>query len=37
MTVDEYLVWAMDRPGRYELIDGVVWVTCWPSDRNRLW
>ncbi len=24
MTVDEYLVWALDRPGRYELIDGVV-------------
>lgn len=24
MTVDEYLVWATDQPGRYELIDGVV-------------
>jgi Uma2 family endonuclease len=24
MTVDEYLVWALDRPGRYELINGVV-------------
>ena len=24
MTVDEYLVWAQERPGRYELIDGVV-------------
>ncbi|MEQ1716682.1 MAG: Uma2 family endonuclease [Hyphomicrobium sp.] len=24
MTVDEYLAWAADRPGRYELIDGVV-------------
>ncbi len=24
MTVDEYLTWALERPGRYELIDGVV-------------
>ncbi len=24
MTVDEYLAWAKDRPGRYELIDGTV-------------
>ncbi len=24
MTVDEYLVWALGRPGRFELIDGVV-------------
>ena len=24
MTVDEYLAWAKERPGRYELIDGVV-------------
>jgi Uma2 family endonuclease len=24
MTVDEYLAWAEDRPGRYELHDGVV-------------
>lgn len=24
MTVDEYLVWALQNPGRYELIDGVV-------------
>ncbi len=24
MTVDEYLVWAEGRPGRFELIDGVV-------------
>jgi Uma2 family endonuclease len=24
MTVDEYLVWAIERPGRFELIDGVV-------------
>ena len=24
MTVDEYLVWAQERPGRYELIDGTV-------------
>ena len=24
MTVDEYLVWAEGRPGRYELINGVV-------------
>ena len=24
MTVDEFLVWAMTRPGKYELIDGVV-------------
>ncbi len=25
MTVDEFLVWALDRPGRYELVDGVVY------------
>jgi Uma2 family endonuclease len=24
MTVDEYLVWALEHPGRYELIDGIV-------------
>ena len=24
MTVDEFMVWAMTRPGRYELIHGVV-------------
>ncbi len=24
MTVDEYLTWALDQPGRFELIDGVV-------------
>lgn len=24
MTVDEFLVWAEGRPGRYELVDGVV-------------
>lgn len=24
MTVDEYLVWALQNPGRFELIDGVV-------------
>ena len=24
MTVDEYLLWALERPGRYELIDGIV-------------
>ena len=24
MSVDEFLVWAMTRPGKYELIDGVV-------------
>jgi Uma2 family endonuclease len=24
MTVDEYLAWAQGRPGRYELLDGVV-------------
>ena len=24
MTVDEYLIWAVRRPGRYELINGVV-------------
>ncbi len=24
MTVDEFLVWGMTRPGKYELIDGVV-------------
>ncbi len=24
MTVDEYLTWALDNPGRFELIDGVV-------------
>lgn len=24
MTVDEYLAWAADRPGRYELVDGRV-------------
>ena len=25
MTVDEFLVWAMSRPGKFELIDGVVY------------
>ncbi len=25
MTVDEFLVWAEGRPGRYELVDGVVY------------
>ena len=25
MTVDEFLVWAMARPGKFELIDGVVY------------
>jgi Uma2 family endonuclease len=25
MTVDEFLVWALDRPGRYELVDGTVY------------
>ncbi len=25
MTVDEFLEWAEDRPGRYELVDGVVY------------
>jgi len=25
MTVDEFLAWAEDRPGRYELVDGVVY------------
>ena len=24
MTVDEYLSWAEDQPGRYELVDGIV-------------
>ncbi len=24
MTVDEYLVWALDKPGRYELVNGIV-------------
>ena len=24
MTVDEYLAWALEHPGRYELVDGVV-------------
>jgi Uma2 family endonuclease len=24
MTVDEFLAWALDRPGRYELVDGEV-------------
>src|SRR5216684_1859761 len=26
MTVDEYLVWAGEQPGRYELLDGVVFA-----------
>jgi Uma2 family endonuclease len=26
MTVDEFLVWAADQPGRYELYDGVVYA-----------
>lgn len=25
MTVTEFLVWTLDRPGRYELVDGVVY------------
>ena len=24
MTVDEYLTWAVEQPGRYELVDGIV-------------
>ena len=24
MTVDQYLVWAAEQPGRYELLDGSV-------------
>ena len=26
MTVDEYLAWAEDQPGRYELVDGTVYA-----------
>lgn len=26
MTVDEYLAWAEENPGRYELVDGKVWA-----------
>jgi Uma2 family endonuclease len=26
MTVDEYLTWAGEQPGRYELLDGVVFA-----------
>jgi Uma2 family endonuclease len=26
MTVDEYLAWAQGQPGRYELLDGVVFA-----------
>ena len=26
MTVDEYLAWAEGQPGRYELLDGVVFA-----------
>jgi hypothetical protein len=31
MTVDEYLAWAEDRPGRYELCDGVVTAMSQPA------
>ena len=26
MTVDQYLAWAQGQPGRYELLDGVVFA-----------
>lgn len=26
MTVDEYLAWAEDHPGRYELVDGIIYA-----------
>ena len=26
MTVDEYLAWAEENPGRYELVEGMVWA-----------
>jgi Uma2 family endonuclease len=30
MTVDEYLAWAESQPGRYELVNGIVYA----SPRN---
>lgn len=35
MSVEEYLVWADGRPGRYELIDGD--VVAQASERARHW
>lgn len=35
MTVDEFLVWAEDRPGRYELIGGE--VVAQASERAKHW
>ncbi len=33
MTVDEFLVWAEDQPGRYELVDGAVFAMA--PERAR--
>jgi hypothetical protein len=35
MTVDEFLVWAEGRPGRYELIGGE--VVAQASERAKHW
>jgi Uma2 family endonuclease len=34
MTVDEYLAWALDNPGRYELVRGVVRPMSPESSRH---
>src|SRR3990172_8312838 len=34
MTVDEFLVWAEGRPGRYELVDGVVYQMSAEKARH---
>jgi hypothetical protein len=35
MTVDEYLAWAEGQPGRYELLDGVVFAMSPGRRRPR--
>ncbi len=36
MTVDEFLVWAEDQPGRYELVDGAVFAMAPERARHSL-
>ena len=34
MTVDEYLAWSEDNPGRYELVDGVVYAMSPETSKH---
>jgi Uma2 family endonuclease len=35
MAVDEYLAWAAEQPGRYELLDGTVFAMS-PEGGNLI-